>query len=96
MRKVSSRVFQEQNLDLLAMPMDSPIPSISAAAGYPLATMPLGTLDFNGRPFGLAIMGKPGGEDVMIRFMGAFERTFPKRKVPFLLKGRRHQDDARL
>ena len=91
-----ARAFQEQNLDLLAMPMDSPIPSISAAAGYPLATMPLGTLDFNGRPFGLALMGKPGREDLMIRFMSAFERVFPKREVPLLLKRWGQQENARL
>ena len=91
-----ARAFQEQNLDLLAMPMDSPIPSISAAAGYPLATMPLGTLDFNGRPFGLALMGKPGREDLMIQFMSAFERVFPKREVPLLLKRWGQQEDARL
>jgi amidase len=44
--------------------------------------MPLGTLDYNGRPFGLAIIGQAGKEDIMFTFMSAFEAVFEKRVVP--------------
>lgn len=44
--------------------------------------MPLGLLDYNGRPFGLGLMGKPGREDQMFRFMSAFEAIFPQREIP--------------
>ncbi|KAM0426596.1 hypothetical protein ACHAPT_008290 [Fusarium lateritium] len=54
------KVLQEHNLDLVALPMDSPSPRIAAAAGYPIATVPLGKLDYRGRPFGLAIIAKAG------------------------------------
>lgn len=44
--------------------------------------MPLGVLDFNGRPFGLGIIAQAGREDLMFQFMSAFERHFPPRPVP--------------
>lgn len=44
--------------------------------------MPLGTLDHNGRPFGLAIITQAGREDLMFRFMSAFEANFEPRAVP--------------
>lgn len=90
--------FDEHSLDVLAMPMDSPIASMAAASGksqswyikvsnthssgYPIATMPLGLLDYNGRPFGLGVMAKPDREDLIFQFLSAFEAKFPKRKVP--------------
>jgi hypothetical protein len=40
-----------------------------------MGTMPLGYLDYNGKPFGLAVVGK-------LEFMSAFEATFPKRHLP--------------
>lgn len=53
--------------------------------GYPIATMPLGVLKDYGRPFGLAIMARAGREDILFRFMSAFEANFPKRVIPPLL-----------
>jgi amidase len=44
--------------------------------------MPLGILDFNGRPFALGIIAQAGREDLMFQFMSAFERIFPKRQIP--------------
>ena len=58
--------------------------------------MPLGTLDFNGRPFGLALMAKAGDEKLMFQFMSAFEANFPKRKVPPLLRDREKNYDFKL
>lgn len=55
--------------------------------GYPIATMPLGVLKDYGRPFGLAIMTKAGREDILFKFMSAFEAEFPKRAIPPLLLG---------
>ena len=50
--------------------------------GVPIASMPLGILDYNGRPFGLGLVAQAGGEDLMIQFMSAFEASFPKRGIP--------------
>lgn len=44
--------------------------------------MPLGVLDYNGRPFGMGLIAKSGQEGLMLQFMSAFEAFFPKRKVP--------------
>ncbi|KAJ8132474.1 hypothetical protein O1611_g1152 [Lasiodiplodia mahajangana] len=76
------KVIADHELDLVAFPMDSPCPRVAAAAGYPIATMPLGTLDYNGRPFGLAIIAKAGREDLMFSFMSAFEANSKPRAVP--------------
>lgn len=50
--------------------------------GYPIGTVPLGTVDYNGRPFGLAIIAKAGREDVILAFMSAFEAMSKERPVP--------------
>jgi amidase len=56
----------------------------------------MGTVDFNSRPFGLAIIAKPGREDNLFRFMSAFEVTFPARLVPPKLEVRNRTEDANL
>ena len=50
--------------------------------GYPVMAMPLGRLKYNGRPFGICVMAKAGAEDVMLRFMAAYERAIGPRVVP--------------
>ncbi|OAA80786.1 Amidase signature domain protein [Akanthomyces lecanii RCEF 1005] len=76
------KVMKENNLDLIAFPMDSPCPRVAAAAGYPIATVPLGTLRYNGRPFGLAIVAQAGREDLLFTFMSAWEACAKPRAVP--------------
>ena len=44
--------------------------------------MPLGLLDYNGRPFALGLIAKASREDLMFQFMSAFEEIWPKRRVP--------------
>lgn len=44
--------------------------------------MPLGILDYNGRPFGLGLVAQGGREDLMFQFMIAFEANFPERGLP--------------
>ncbi|CAH0023746.1 unnamed protein product, partial [Clonostachys rhizophaga] len=78
-------LFSGKGLDLVAVPQDSRIPSMATASGYPIATVPLGVLKDYGRPFGLAVMAKAGREDILFKFMSAFEATFPKRAIPTLL-----------
>jgi amidase len=52
------------------------------AAGYSIATVPLGSLDYKGRLFGLAIIAKASREDVMLTSMIAFETVSKPRPVP--------------
>jgi amidase len=51
--------------------------------GYPSATVPLGNAE-NDHPYGLFLLARENREDLMFRFMSAFEATFPKVKGPNL------------
>lgn len=44
--------------------------------------MPLGYLDFNGRPFGMAALASAHQEAVLIKVQSAWEATFPPRQPP--------------
>jgi amidase len=93
-------MFEDSALDLVLCPGDSPLCLLSSATGlstvsgftkadetgYPIGTVPLGQLQHNGRPFGLCIMGKAGGESAMIRFMKNWEALMPARPVPELVQ----------
>ncbi|KAE8443929.1 hypothetical protein EG329_001239 [Mollisiaceae sp. DMI_Dod_QoI] len=56
------------------------------AKGYPVATMPLSTLDLNGRPFGVSAVASAHQEELLIKVMSAWEATFPPRSVPPTLR----------
>lgn len=45
---------------------------------YPSATVPLGNTQSDGRPYGLFLLAQTGREDLMFRFMSAWEATMPK------------------
>lgn len=51
-------------------------------AGYPIATLPLGYLDFNGRPHGLAAIAAAHQEARLIQPQSAWEATLPARRIP--------------
>ncbi|KAJ5718499.1 amidase family protein [Penicillium malachiteum] len=66
----------------------SDIPSFKAQqsnhdpTGYPVAFLPLGYLDFNGRPFGLQITAKAHQEALPIQAQSAWEATMARRQPP--------------
>lgn len=62
--------------------MDGRIPTIAAAAGYPVGTMPLGYSKTNGRPFGMCIVATADNEEKILRAMKAWDATVAKRKAP--------------
>ena len=67
---------------------DARIASVAAAAGYPVATVPLGFADFNGRAFGMNIIAPAGKEYEIFRVMSAWEtRLFGPRSPPPILEG---------
>ena len=53
-------------------------------SGYLVASLPLGYLDFNGRPFGLQIIAKAHQDVLLIQAQSAWEATFPKHQPPSL------------
>ena len=56
--------------------------SVAAIAGFPVATVPLGFADFNGRPFGMNIFAPANAEKMMLRVMSAWEASFPEARQP--------------
>lgn len=69
--------------------MDGRIPTIAAAAGYPVGTMPLGYSETNGRPFGMCIVAAAENEDKILQAMKSWDATIPKRKAPAQVPSRR-------
>ncbi|KAM0260406.1 hypothetical protein ACHAQJ_002808 [Trichoderma viride] len=76
------KTLAENGVDIIMGPGDGPMFSIALTAGYPVATLPLGYLDFNGRPFGLQIAAKAHQEALLIQAQSAWGVTFPKRQPP--------------
>ncbi|RFU76890.1 amidase family [Trichoderma arundinaceum] len=76
------KTLEENEVDVIIGPGDGPMFSIALTAGYPVATVPLGYLDFNGRPFGLQIAAKAHQEALLVQAQSACEATFPKRQPP--------------
>lgn len=52
--------------------------------GYPVAAVPVGTLRYNGRPFGVCITARANREDILLRFMENYEAIMEPRPVPKL------------
>jgi amidase len=96
------KILQEFNVNIILGPSDSGINVVAAASGeikypfltlveayvlgYPIATLPLGYLDFNGRPHGLAAIAGERQERLLVQLQSAWEATFPKRKPPSMLE----------
>ncbi|KAG6357654.1 hypothetical protein INS49_013533 [Diaporthe citri] len=76
------KTLAAHDLDVILGPMDGRIPTIAAAAGYPVGTMPLGYSKTNGRPFGMCIVAAADNEDKILRAMKAWDATIAKRKAP--------------
>ena len=51
-------------------------------SGGPIATVPIGSLDVTGRPYGLGIIARPGDEAKLLQVMAAFEATVPSPVTP--------------
>ncbi|KAI6886182.1 amidase signature enzyme [Hortaea werneckii] len=71
--------------DVIVSIADGPLPMYAAAAGYPIACVPLGVVkysDENQRPYGLSLTAGKGQEGKLLQFMAAFESAFPSRPLP--------------
>ncbi|KAF8243607.1 amidase signature enzyme [Wilcoxina mikolae CBS 423.85] len=70
------------NVSAILVPADGPSSAMAALAGYPIATAPLGYLQDEDRPFGVAFFTTAEKEDVLLRILAAWEKTFPARRTP--------------
>ncbi|EHK16453.1 uncharacterized protein TRIVIDRAFT_40480 [Trichoderma virens Gv29-8] len=77
-------------LDAVASLADSPLSSVASAAGYPIATMPLGVLDLNGRPFGVSMTASKHQEKKLFQIMSAWETLGTRQPPPALMKEINH------
>ncbi|KPM44909.1 hypothetical protein AK830_g1647 [Neonectria ditissima] len=85
-RNAVELVLKETGADVVMASGESLLPSIAATAGYPIASVPLGFSDYNGRPFGMEIMARNGEEEKLFEVMSAWEAMFPEcRRPPQLL-----------
>ncbi|KAL7930155.1 amidase signature domain-containing protein [Trichoderma chlorosporum] len=83
-QQIINTAFDTQGVNLIVAPGDSSLCIHAAAAGYPIATAPIGQLRYNGRPFGLCIMARANEEELLLRFMAAYEAVATPRPVPNL------------
>ncbi|KAK8054989.1 amidase [Apiospora rasikravindrae] len=84
LKHILDEIYEKEKINLIAAPVDSPFCIYAAAAGYPLGHVPLGQLRYNGRPFGLCLMARADGEEMLLRFMSSYEASVPPRPVPKL------------
>ncbi|KAL7936507.1 amidase signature domain-containing protein [Trichoderma chlorosporum] len=77
------KLFDEHDINVVIGPLESPLYYFAAACGYPVAAMPLGYLEYNGRPHGLGAVAKEEG--LLIQLQSAYESIFSPRKPPALL-----------
>ncbi|KAF4124991.1 amidase [Geosmithia morbida] len=76
------KALAENDVDVIIGPGDGPMFCVPSTAGYPVASLPLGYLDFNGRPFGMQITAGAHQEALIIQAQSAWEHTFPFRRPP--------------
>jgi len=72
--------------DVIMASSESVLTTVAMGAGYPIASVPLGFANYNGRAFGMELVARNGEEDKLLKVMRAWEATFPDaRKAPPLL-----------
>jgi len=75
-------LLKKYDVDVVLGPSDSRTGSVGAAAGFPVANLPLGFAQFNGRGFALHMIAPEKQESKMLQIMAAWEATFPENVRP--------------
>jgi amidase len=91
------KILEKFELDVIIGPADSQLTKIAAAAGeiyindycteltilgYPVASLPLDYLEYNGRAFGMVAIAGANSEAKLFELMSAWESTFNPVKPP--------------
>ncbi|RHZ70336.1 hypothetical protein CDV55_108201 [Aspergillus turcosus] len=84
-RRGIDHILNKYGVDVIIGPADSQLTKIAAAAGYPIASLPLGFLDYNGRAFGMLAIASANNESKLIEVMSAWDAMFDPVKPPPLL-----------
>ena len=90
MRENVENCLSLTNSDVIVASGESVLTTIAMAAGYPVASAPLSFAKFNGRPFGIEILAREGEEGKLLKFLSAWNATFPQavKPPPLLSSGR--------
>lgn len=75
-RETVEKLWAETGTDVIMASGESSLTTTAAAAGYPIASVPLGSSTYNGRPYGLEIVARNDAEDTLFQVMSAWEATF--------------------
>ncbi|MCJ1349375.1 hypothetical protein MMC31_007615 [Peltigera leucophlebia] len=75
-------MIEKYDIDVIIAPGDCTLSTYAAAGEFPIASLPMSYLDFNGRPVGLLVAAPRHKESVLIKVMSAWEATFSPRKEP--------------
>ncbi|KAJ5122759.1 Amidase [Penicillium atrosanguineum] len=81
-RDILDDLFDKEKINIVAGPGDSSLCVHASAAGYPVATVPIGQLRYNDRPLGLCLVARANEEETLLRFMGVYEKLAKPRPVP--------------
>ncbi|KAH7141577.1 amidase signature domain-containing protein [Dactylonectria estremocensis] len=65
-KHILDEMFEKEQINLIVAPGDAPLCVHAAAAGYPVATVPVGQLRHNNRLFGLCLVGKADEEEMLL------------------------------
>ncbi|PWI69362.1 hypothetical protein PCL_01009 [Purpureocillium lilacinum] len=83
-RQILDKAFDDNGVNILVGPVDSGFCIHACAAGYPVATLPVGQLRYNGRPFGAVAIAKGDDEESLLRLQAAYEAACKPRPLPDL------------
>lgn len=75
-------MIKAYDIDVIIAPGDCMLSEYAAAGGFPIGTLPMSYLDFNGRPAGLLVMAPRHKDSTLVKVMSAWEATFDPRKEP--------------
>lgn len=75
-------LLEAHDIDVVLGPCDSRTGSVGSASGFPVANLPLGFADHNGRAFSLHMIAPSGQEAKLLQIMSAWEATFPGNVKP--------------
>ncbi|KAH7309730.1 amidase signature domain-containing protein [Stachybotrys elegans] len=77
-------ILEKYQVDVIVGSADTAMTALASGSGYPVGAVHLGYLDYNGRPFGLAVLAGRNQEAKIFKFMNVRESTFGPRRPPSL------------
>ncbi|KAJ5789317.1 amidase signature enzyme [Penicillium psychrosexuale] len=74
--------LQNNEIDIIVAPGDCFLTQYASAKGYPIAAVPISSIDYKSRPIGLQVISSAHREDLLVAFVSAFEDSISERQPP--------------